>query len=52
MFLKKFELYKINDKDVAEKAIMIFINHLWYLSEECAAFSIFDERLRHTIKNG
>lgn len=30
---------------MAEKAIMKFINHLWYLSEECAAFSIFDERL-------
>lgn len=24
---------------------MKFINHLWYLSEECSAFSIFDERL-------
>lgn len=45
MFLKKLELYKINDKEVAEKAITKFINHLWYLSEECSAFSIFDERL-------
>ncbi|KAL4126641.1 hypothetical protein QTP88_010853 [Uroleucon formosanum] len=45
MFLKKLELYEINDKEVAEKVIMKFINHLWYLSKECAAFSIFDERL-------
>jgi len=45
MFLKKIEFYK-NDKEVAEKAIMKFINHLWYLSEECSAFSIFDQRLR------
>jgi len=26
---KKLEFYKINDKEVAEKAIMKFINHLW-----------------------
>ncbi|XP_050547295.1 uncharacterized protein LOC126908982 [Daktulosphaira vitifoliae] len=48
-FLKKLYFYKNDDKEVAEKAIMKFINHLWYLSEECAAFSIFDERLsNHT----
>ncbi|XP_039315242.1 uncharacterized protein LOC120359881 isoform X1 [Solenopsis invicta] len=44
-FLKKLIAYKIDDKLVAEKAINKFINHLWYLNEECAAFSIFDERI-------
>jgi hypothetical protein len=39
------EINKRDDKEVAEKALMKFINHLWYLSEECAVFSIFDERL-------
>lgn len=31
--------------EVTEKVLMILINNLWYLSEECAAFSIFDKRL-------
>jgi hypothetical protein len=44
-FLKKLIAYKIDDKLVAEKAINKFINHLWYLNEECAAFSIFDEKI-------
>jgi len=44
-FLKKLIAYKIDDKLVAEKAINKFINHLWYLNEECAVFSIFDERI-------
>lgn len=44
-FLKKLVAYKIDDKLVAEIAIKKFINHLWYLGEECAALSIFDERI-------
>lgn len=44
-FLKKLVAYKTDDKVVAEIAIHKFINHLWYLSDECAAFSIFDERI-------
>lgn len=44
-FLKKMVAYKIDDELVAETAIKKFINHLWYLSEECAALAIFDERI-------
>ncbi|XP_050547554.1 uncharacterized protein LOC126909176 [Daktulosphaira vitifoliae] len=49
-FLKKLYFYKNDDKEDAEKAIMKFINHLWYLSEECAAFSIFDKRLSNDTR--
>lgn len=44
-FLKKLVAYKIDDQLVAETAINKFINHLWYLSEECVSLSIFDERI-------
>lgn len=44
-FLKKMVAYKIDDKVIADIAIHKFINHLWYLNEECAALSIFDERI-------
>ena len=49
-FLKELVKYKNNDKVLAEQAIHKFINHLWYLSEECAAFSIFDERISDEIR--
>lgn len=44
-FLKQLVAYKIDDQLVAETAIRKLINHLWYLSDECAALSIFDERI-------
>ncbi|KAF0714990.1 Uncharacterized protein FWK35_00031556, partial [Aphis craccivora] len=46
-FLKTLNAYKMDDKEVAEKAISKIINHLWYLNEESAAFSIFDERINN-----
>ena len=49
-FLKELVKYKNYDQIVADQGIHKFINHLWYLSEECAAFSIFDERLSDEIR--
>lgn len=49
-FLKTLNAYKTDDKEVAEKAISKIINHLWYLNEECAAFSIFDERINNETR--
>lgn len=44
-FLKTLVAYKTYDQAIAEKALAKFLNHLWYLSEECVVFSIFDERV-------
>lgn len=49
-FLKTLNAYKMDDKEVAEKAISKIINHLWYLNEESAAFSIFDERINNETR--
>jgi hypothetical protein len=49
-FLKKMEIYKRYDKEVADKALKKFINHLWYLNEECAALSIFNENLSYDTR--
>ncbi|KAE9523392.1 hypothetical protein AGLY_015944 [Aphis glycines] len=45
LFIKKLYNYKNDDKKIAETALKKFINHLWYLSDECVAFSIFDNRV-------
>ncbi|XP_050521446.1 uncharacterized protein LOC126894443 [Daktulosphaira vitifoliae] len=43
ILLKKLLNYSNNK--LGEVAIKIFINHLWYLNDESAVFSIFDDRL-------
>lgn len=45
IFIKKLHSYKNDDKIIAEIALNKFLNHLWYLNEECAAFSLFDDRI-------
>lgn len=45
IFIKKLNSYKKDDKIIAEIALNKFLNHLWYLNEECAAFSLFDDRI-------
>lgn len=45
LFIKKLYNYKNDDKKIAEIALKKFINHLWYLSDECVTFSIFDNRV-------
>lgn len=45
LFIKKLYNYKNDDKKIAETALKKFINHLWYLSDECVIFSIFDNRV-------
>jgi len=47
LFLKKLKNY--NGK-LGEVAIRKCINHLWYLNEECAVFSIFDDRVNNETK--
>lgn len=53
VFLRKLELYKRDDNEVAEKSLgkCLFTTSMLF-SEECAALSIFDERLDNdTRKN-
>lgn len=50
LFLRKLEDYKSDDKQVAELAMKKFINHLWYLGEETACFSLFDDRIDNHVK--
>jgi len=44
-FLRELKKYEEIDKNVSEVAISKFINHLYYLTEECAAFALFDESI-------
>lgn len=49
-FIKKFYNYKNDDKKIAEIALKKFRNHLWYLSDECVTFTIFDNRVTNEQK--
>jgi len=44
-FLRELKKYEEIDKNLSEVAISKFINHLYYLTEECAAFALFDESI-------
>ncbi|KAL4131631.1 hypothetical protein QTP88_008916 [Uroleucon formosanum] len=48
--LARWMYYKSYDKQVAELAIKKFTNHLWYLGEETACFSLFDDRIENHVK--
>lgn len=43
--LMRLNSYKNDDKIIADIAINKFINHLWYLNEECAVFTLYDDRI-------
>lgn len=45
MFLRRLHDYQKDNRKIADIAIKKFINHLWYLSDECIAFAIFDNRV-------
>ena len=47
-FLKTLIAYKMHDIEIADVALKKFLNHLWYLSGECVALSIFDPRLTNS----
>jgi hypothetical protein len=47
LFLKKLKNY--NGK-LGEVTISKCIKYLWYLNEECAVFSIFDDRVNNETK--
>ncbi|KAE9528726.1 hypothetical protein AGLY_012301 [Aphis glycines] len=47
LYLKKLMNY--HDK-LGEVAIKKFLNHLWYLNEECVVFSKFDDRIDNKTK--
>jgi hypothetical protein len=44
-FLRELKKYEEIHKNVSEIAISKFINHLYYSTEECAAFALFDENI-------
>jgi len=44
-FLRELKKYEEIDKNVSEVAINKFTNHLYYLTEECATFALFDESI-------
>jgi len=56
LFIKKLYSYKNDDIKIAETALKKFINHLWYLRDECVTFSVFDncvtieQKIRIAIK--
>lgn len=41
-FLKTLKQYENIDKEISKSAFAKFCQHLWYLSPECAIFSLFD----------
>lgn len=41
-FMKSLYEYRKIDREMSELAVKKFCNHLWYLSDECIAFAIFD----------
>jgi len=48
VFSKKLMSY--NNNKLEKVAIKKFKNHLWYLNEEIAVFSLFDDRVDNNIK--
>lgn len=44
------ENYKSSNTKIAEKAISKFLNHLYYLNEECVGLALFDNRINAATK--
>lgn len=42
--IRRLFAYSIDVEHIDTSCLTKFLNHLWYLSNECMAFSIFDER--------
>lgn len=45
LFLKNLSEYEAIDKTISTHTVKKFCNHLWYLSSECIAFSLFDSNV-------
>ena len=50
-FIKSLKSYEIVDSQISTAAIKKICNHLWYLSEEAAALSFFDESIPFETKH-
>lgn len=44
-FLRNLRAYRQQNEVIGKAAIEAFLRHLWYLSEQCAGFMFFDERI-------
>lgn len=44
-FLQYLRAYRQQNEVIASAAMEVFLRHLWYLSEQCAGFAFFDERI-------
>lgn len=44
-FLKAINSFQSVDRDISGAVVNKLSNHLWYLSDECIAFAIFDENV-------
>ena len=49
-FLKTLKGYKKVDKVISQAALSLFCQHLWYLSEEIAALSLFYDAVDEETK--
>ncbi|XP_050525089.1 uncharacterized protein LOC126896389 [Daktulosphaira vitifoliae] len=49
-FLRKLHEYSKTNKDISEATIRKFLNHLYYLNEECLSFTLFDQRVDDDTK--
>lgn len=49
-FLRKLHEYSEINKTISEATIRKFVNHLYYLNEECSTFALFDRRIDSETK--
>lgn len=49
-FIKEIHEYRNFNKQISEIAIKKFCKHLWYLSEECIALTLFDDDVSYAMK--
>lgn len=49
-FIREIYNFKSFDYKISEAVIKKFSNHLWYLSDECIALSLFDESVPYETK--
>ena len=50
-FIKSLKSYEIVDSQISTAAIKKLCNHLWYLTDEAAALSFFDESIPFETKH-
>lgn len=49
-FLRELKQYKETNESIAKVAIAKFVNHLYYLTDECVTFALFDESINEDTK--